>query len=427
MKSIALSNKHRSGSTLIISLVTSALLALVLSSYLMLIANRNHSTMRAMAWNTAIPVLEAGIEEALTLLNRDRNNPTPNNWIADPANGQTVSKTRVLPDGSRFQVTISNITSAGPVIFSAGYVRSPLAHDGEEISRLVEVTTTNPPSPYLFAIAANGAITLGGNAMVDGYDPALGGYNVSTNRSASGNVGTNSKDQNAINVGSAHLYGKAVTGPGGTVAVSGGSVGDFNQTTGIEGDGWTDDNMNVQFPSNSPPAGPMLSPTPVSGNGSNITLLDVDGVYTEPSFVSNNAKRPMIVTANVVLYVPGDFNVSGTGGNAGYVLIKPGASLKLYVGGATSISGGGVVNGTGSPTGFSYFGLSSNTTLNYSGTADFVGTINAPLANFNISGGASVYGAIICNTFTGGGGSSVHYNQALQARALFLMSSWREL
>ena len=45
---------------------------------------------------------------------------------------------------------------------------------------------------------------------------------------------------NAIDVGSAHVYGMAVTGHGGTVSVAGGSVGDLNYSSGIE-KGWTGD------------------------------------------------------------------------------------------------------------------------------------------------------------------------------------------
>ena len=130
----------------------------------------------------------------------------------------------------------------------------------------------------------------------------------------------------------------------------------------------------------------------------------------------------MIVTGNVTLWVQNSLAVSGSG----YIYIAPGASLTLYVGGTASISGGGVVNGTGLPQNFSYYGLPSNKTLNYSGAANFVGTINAPRADFALSGGASVYGAIICNTFNLSGGSSVHYDQSVRGGGIFLITSWVE-
>ncbi len=404
------------------TLITTVLVGTVLGSYLALITNRNQEAMRSLAWNTAIPVLEAGIEEALTHMHDDANNPTANQWTAAVVDGQPAYwKTRTLPEGSYFYVTNVGPASPSPAIYSAGYVRSPL-RDGQYISRLVRVTATNPPSVFSRAIAANGAVKLSGGAVVDGFNSAVGYYNATTNRNASGGIATDSGQVGAISVGSAHLYGTAVTGPGGTVSVSGGSVGDLNfKGPGIEGPEWTNNNMNVAFQSNALPVAqylPIPDPTPI--NGSNITYLP-SGNYEADRFISND-QTPMIVTGNATLWVRGNFIVA-----SGYVYIQPGASLKLYVGGTASINGGGIVNGTQLPSALSYFGLSSNTNLNYNGTADFVGTINAPQANFVISGGASVYGAVICNTFTSSGGSSVHYDQALAGGGIFMVTSWREL
>ncbi len=424
-RSVGALGRAQAGSTLVATVIISALIGTVLCSYLALIANRNQVAMRALAWNTAMPVLEAGIEEALTHLNRDSNSPTANYWTADQVNGKAVYwKYRALPDGSYFYVTNFNVASPSPIIQSAGYVRSPLS-DNQYISRVVQVTATNPPSLFGRAIAANGTVRLAGGSTVDGYNSTNGPYDFSTNRNASGGIATNSKQDNAIDVGSAHVYGKAVTGAGGSVSYAGGSVGDLNQTFGIE-DGWTGDDMNVSFQTNSPPAGTPFKPQTTQVGISNITYLTASSstyIYQTDSFVSNDKTRPMIVTGNCTLWVTGNFAVLGSG----YVYIAPGASLNLYVAGMASISGGGVVNGTGSPANFSYFGLSSNTVLNYNGSADFVGTINAPQANFTIGGSVSVYGAIICNTFNSGGGASVHYDQALNGGGKFMVNSWREL
>lgn len=420
--------KSDQGSTLVLTVISSALIGTVLSSYLVLTSARNQAAMRAMAWNTAIPVLEAGIEESLSHFQLDMNNPTANSWTQDQVNGQPVYwKYRMLPDGSYYFVTNFNVGTSRPYIHSAGYVRLPLK-ENDYLSRLVEVQATNTPSVFGKAIAANGMVMLSGGSVVDGYDSSLGPYDPNSNRNASGGIATDSTQQPAINVGSAHLYGTAVTGPGGTVSVAGGTVGDLawsSGNTGIES-GWMDDNMNVSFASNSPPAETMPAPATTVSGPSNILYLTT-GTYELDSFNSNTKLRPMIVSGDVTLYVPGDFIVSGSPNNAGYVYISPNASLKLYVGGSASISGAGVVNATGKPANFSYYGLPSNTTLTYSGSAAFVGTINAPQAAFGISGGASVFGAVICNTFASGGGSSVHYDQSLNGGGKFLVTSWTEL
>jgi hypothetical protein len=417
-----------SGSTLVITVVISALIGSVLCSYLVLISNRNQISMRALAWNSAIPVLEAGIEEALTHLHEDED-PTANYWTGQMITGTKIYwKRRDFPDGSYFYVTNTDVGTTKPTIYAAGYVKAPLQNN-EYISRLVKVTTTNPPSYFSRAIAANGLIKLSGEAVVDGYNSSLGPYSL-TNRNASGGVYTSSQAAKAIDVGSAHIYGMAVTGPGGTVSVADGSVGDLNQTSGMQY-GWVNDNMNVTFQDNASPTGPTITPTPTRIGPSNVIYLDQDSsrvIYKVDNLISNSERRPIIVTGNSTLWVSGDFIVNGTG----YVYIAPGASLKLYVGGNGSISGGGVVNdstggGAGLPGNFSYYGLPTSTSLIYSGMADFVGTINAPQAAVNISGGSSVFGAIICDTFTCSGGSGVHYDEGLRGGGLLTVTSWREI
>jgi len=333
--------KSAEGSTLVITIVISALIGSVLCSFLVLISARNQGAMRALAWNSAIPVLEAGIEEALTHLNDDKGDPSGHTWTVTHVDGHKAYwKRGDLPDGSHFYVTNLNVASTQPLIYSAGYVPSPL-RDNEYISRLVRVTTTNPPSPFSLAIAASGLVKLSGSAIVDGYNSAFP-YS-QTNRSATGGVGTDSQEPNAIDVGSAHIYGKAVTGPGGTVSVAGGSVGDLNQIYGKQDGDWINDDMNVYFQDNSPPKGqPPIGPQYISDGGSNITVL-ASGNYIMDTFISSKMTRPMFVAGNATLLVTGDFLVNGSG----YVYIAPTASLKLYVGGIGRISCGGVVNGTG--------------------------------------------------------------------------------
>jgi hypothetical protein len=422
------------GSAFLVSLVGGVLIGTVLCSYLVLVTNRDALSLRATAWNAAMPVLEAGIEEALTHLHEDSNNPTANGWQQDQVNGQTVYwKCRFLPDGSYYCVTNFDITSTTPYIQSAGFVPAPL-RDGQFISRLVQVTLTNPPSEFSRAIAANGSVQLSGGSTVDGYSSALGAYDVATNRNASGGIATDSQQASAINVGSAHVYGTAVTGPGGTVSVSDGAVGDVSWNDGNNigpESGWVDDTMNVTFiPNSAPEPNPtFLPPMVVSAGGSNVTYL-TGGTYELNNFVSNDKSQPMIVIGNATLWVPGNFFVNGSG----YIYVAPGAKLQLYVGGTdpkvssvVSISGGGIVNGTGTPANLSIFGLPSCNMINYSGQADFVGTMNAPQANVNFNGNASIYGAIIANTFTSSGTTSVHYDQALAGAGILTVTSWREL
>jgi hypothetical protein len=49
-----------------------------------------------------------------------------------------------------------------------------------------------------------------------------------------------------------------------------------------------------------------------------------------------------------------------------------------------------------------------------SGTADWIGQINAPSATVVVSGGGSVVGALIADNLNVSGGSGFHYDEALK-------------
>src|SRR6185369_11381964 len=128
---ISTAQTKNQGSVLLVTLCTSWVIGIALVSYLTLVANQNRTTYHSQSWNACIPVLEAGIEEALTQLNFNNgeglNNATAHNWIA--TNG-VYNKSRVVDTniGSHFEVTIDpNLagTPPAPVITSLGYVPAP--------------------------------------------------------------------------------------------------------------------------------------------------------------------------------------------------------------------------------------------------------------------------------------------------------------
>ena len=112
---------HRQGSALLVILLTCVIIGFTLASYLVLVSSQNRSVMRSMAWNSAIPVLEAGVEEALTQLRyRDVQQLHSNGWI--PVNGHFAKEIRI--DDSYCHVVI-DVSNPMPVIFSTAYVPAP--------------------------------------------------------------------------------------------------------------------------------------------------------------------------------------------------------------------------------------------------------------------------------------------------------------
>jgi len=405
--------KHENGSSLLVVMVICTVIGLILAGYLVLTSNRFQMTVRSSDWNAAIPVLESGVEEALTHLTRDTNQPAANSWTSATIGGvQAYTKTRTFSDGSYYYVYLRDVTTNSATIYSQGFVRSPYQTD-QYISRTVKVGVTNPPSAFARALTANGTVSLVGGPVIDAYDSRKGPYNVATNRDAIGGIATDSKLVGAVSLGGANVYGQVLTGPGGTV--SGGTVGDVAWNASHSGiqPGSTNNTMNVSFPSNSPPiGGPWVPPAQYT----NIT----SGTYQMPSYSSSG---DMTINGNVILYITGNLTVGGSDS----IIIKPGASLKIIVGGNVDVGGGGVLNGAGNAANFSVVGLNSCTSILFHGNAQFIGTVNAPQADFVLKGTVDAYGAIIANSASMNGNTALHYDEALAYQDYYVATSWQEL
>ena len=91
------------------------------------------------------------------------------------------------------------------------------------------------------------------------------------------------------------------------------------------------------------------------------------------------------------------------------------------------IGGSGVINTTGHASNFSLIGLPTCTSITYSGTSDFVGSVNAPQADVTMNGTPEVYGAAIVKSFGAVGVAAFHYDEALAAGSGVVVKSWKEL
>jgi choice-of-anchor A domain-containing protein len=105
-------------------------------------------------------------------------------------------------------------------------------------------------------------------------------------------------------------------------------------------------------------------------------------------------------------------------GGSANIHIAAGASLTIYMAGATTtIAGNGLVNDTHQAKSFAYYGLPANTTINITGNGAFYGTVYAPQADFYLgSGGSSAHdftGASITKTTTLSGHFNFHYDENL--------------
>jgi hypothetical protein len=423
------------GTILVTALVLSAIMGAALASYMGIVRSQNRAVARSLAWNTAIPIAEAGIEEAMTHLNYNTNRGA-SGWTLV---GTNYVKSRTIA-GTRYELTIST-NQLKPVITSKAYVSVPMSTN--LIVRGVRVGCTNR-NTAIKGMLAKGSMKFGGDANGDSFDStdataSTGGRFDSTKKRANGYMGTNGKTAGIINAGgSVSLYGSVATGPTGTMTSNGGAkVGDAAwQAGGSSGvqPGHSTDDMNVFFPDVEVPfTGGYSVPSVLSLlasliSGTNYTYALGDGTY-QMSTLNMSSSKAMLVQGNAILYVTGDVSLTGQS----YIYIAPGASLRLYVAGDTSIAGSGVLNPSGQAKSFQYFGLPSNHSVKFSGNSAFAGVIYAPAADLTMSGGGSTVidfvGASTTSTVTMSGSFNFHYDESLAntTDAFYVASSWDEM
>jgi hypothetical protein len=413
---LKLETPRSQGMATFITVVIIAVIGLTLVAYLSWSETHTTLEMRSQIWNSALPIAEAGIEEAMAHLNSGQDRAA-DGWTL---NGTVYVKQRTFGDGS-YSVSID--TNPAPTILSAGFARMPPGNT--YISRTVAVSCRRQSSGV--GILAKTKITLSGtNSIVDSFDSTVAPYSFLTHK-AGAVLMSNGGTTGSVDIGTAQVYGKAATGPGGIVTVdgvNGGSLGDLSwhafNNTGIQ-TGTTSDDVNASFPSNSPPAAAFFAPAGGTVLGTNYTYVLDTASYKTTKFIVG-AGGSAIVTGHAELYVTSDFVMSGSG----YMWIAPGASLKIYVNGKFAVSGSGIANGTGQAANLTLLGLNGNTSCGYSGSSAFVGTINCPAAAVAVSGSGGLYGTVTGNTIVVSGGAGVHYDEGTGQSGRYVVESWNE-
>src|ERR1043166_1006839 len=112
------------GGVLIVTLVLCVIIGVVVGSYLSLIGSQQGSVARSLAWNNALVVAEAGIEEAIGHLNSGiaTNTLATNSWVSK--GGGIYEKTNVVGRSySVVDIKISpSVTNRDPVIVASARV-----------------------------------------------------------------------------------------------------------------------------------------------------------------------------------------------------------------------------------------------------------------------------------------------------------------
>jgi len=439
------SRKQR-GTTLIIT----ALMAIVAGStlvYFIVGAQQEMSMVnRSKAWNSALILAEAGVEEGLTLIN---NNGWPNNnsYSSDgwALNGTVYSITRVV-DSKLGSYTVYVTNSSVPAVCSIGRAFTmDTSFNSNSITRKVLVQTLNT-SPFPGALTMQQDINLkGNNVTVDSYDsedpyhsnwpgyPNGRGYGTYINygsdivspyttsyRKANGDVATDGAVTGIIDIGNGQVYGKVNTGPGGTTALGAkGSVGDTSWVpkTGIQ-PGYAQSDMNVAFPD------------VILTNASWTSLANNANITNSGAYRMDKITSDMTISgSNVVLYLPYGIDISGNS----TLNISSNSYVTMYVGTKIDDGGNGAINNISQhATQLMVYGLPNLTSIKLHGNGAFWGAIYAPNAEVEFNGAGNsggYYGALVGHDIVLTGNSTFSYDEALGRRGSkgFIVTSWQEI
>ncbi len=440
MKTSVARSPNVHGSVLLITLCLCTVLGILMAGYLTLVNTHHYAVARSDTWHRAIAVAEAGIEEAMAHLNTPgvtTNHLAVNSWI-DLGGGKYQKKCVIGDSYSLVTIKVAPaVTNPFPVILASAEVPGPLL--GPPVFRRVQVLTK--PKPLISTPGAMVVISTvnfaGSGITTDSFDSSntnysTGGLYDPLKARDHGDVCSLSSVTNALQVGNGKVKGKVRTGPQGQVSIGAqGSVGDMTWVNsgqlGIESGHFADD-INTELTPVTLPNSTWMPPIPgnYQVNGSSFKYNLASGAWILP-----NLDASLNVAGDAVLYVTSSIKV----GAGMQIHISPGASLIIYMGGPTaSIGGLGVVNETGLAQNFTYYGLPTNTQLDFSANAAFVGTIYAPNVMFTLGGGGNntydFVGQCVTRAAKMNGHFNFHFDEALKkvnATYGFVVCAWNEL
>jgi hypothetical protein len=290
------------------------------------------------------------------------------------------------------------------------------------VQRVLRVAVTNSPLFIAALVGVDGITMNGNNITTDSFnseDPNLSLYGRydPTRTSTNGDVASM---YGVVNIGTANINGDVLLGPFATNRA-------LNTMSTISGS--VNYDFNFEAPEVVLPDTSWIPATEVSEN--------IDGESYRYVFRNNGdyviASLASVYVSNAVvrLRITGDsspriIRVAGTGSSAG--------NLTIYMEGSRfTLSGQQIVDGFLAKN-LTYFGMPSNTQIDLSGNALYVGTVYAPSAELRLSGGGSTVidfmGAVVVKTAVMNGHFNFHYDEALMTDGTsrgYVAASWEEL
>lgn len=314
MKTKLGSFRRNVANALLVTLFMMLILAVSIAGYMAYVEQQNRLGTRSQTWNMAMAVAEAGVEEALEVLNSGVTNGPPAPGVFTSSGWQQVGSVsnfvmgpRYLP-GGYYYVTNNMANWLHPVITSRGFVQMPAMAKGASQTFFATAGVSRPMltravqleafkgSIYLAAMAARHSVDMNGNdGLVNSFDDlASNGLYSAAVASTNGSVASL---DGIVNVGNMDIYGNVYVGPTGSTNVGPNGF--------ITGQVYND--ANFTFPDTTPPSTQGYNgPTIPGGTNTVLLIAGATNYYVSPT-TPPNPNVNQTITTNTLWFTNNSF------------------------------------------------------------------------------------------------------------------------
>jgi hypothetical protein len=415
--------QENQGFILATSVIVVLLMLLLAGPFLFQLSSDNRNSKRSSKSLVALSLAEAGVERAIWELNYG----DMSSWEGDSSErtltipGFQTSNGNVMGD---IVIKVTDPEGKNPVIESTGSVILSGSERLEARTTRVVLEEEEPPPLFDYAVFGGlGGVDLGSNAEVDSFDSDIGDYGDS-NVGSNGDVGTNASTYGCVFLNSnAKIYGNVVSGLGSNpdthiVTQSGAIISGEKQSLSREKD----------MPSVPAPENLTFRGDYDLGGGTSATISE-SGEYTSFN-INGNSK--VTITADVTLYITGDFSMKS---NTTFE-IADGVTAKIYLGGSfEQRSNSSINNLSQNPTKLMIFGTDNFTgEMEWNSNTDFWGAVYVPNADVRFRSNSDFYGSVMGKSFDLNSNAKIHYDEALaklnievdSEEIFYKVKSWQE-
>ena len=445
------------GGALILAVMFMVFMAIFLATYLVLTQGEYAAVGRSQAWNSSLVLAEAGVEDAMALINKNvgvygaltnwsSTAVSADHWtlVTSNANALVYSMTRWIgtnQSSTNLGFYIVNITNNltgtnGVCILSAGYANWNATASSFQADRPVRKVFVRAKRDSLLNanLAAISTVDFNGNNVTldsfDSGDPYHSDWQTTMTYRGTNNYGLYpaspgaftsisapdygtepykrkdnayvATDGPVISSGNAKVYGYVNTAPNGSVSVgANGSVGTVNwvPTPGIQ-PGHAQDDMNTVFLDVVLPTNFNSCPTVSKLNGAN--AYDYGGytfsyVITNTGYwkITSQVRDPIYIRGtNIYLYLPAGLSFNGNGMNS-TMWVETNSDVTIYTGASIDTSGNAGINNIAQyAPAFAIYGLPGCTDIDIRGNGNIVAYVYAPEAFLHMGGAGGTYAGI---------------------------------